>query len=124
MMLLLVWLRAAPTVALPIVAVATPSAAPVAAPPAGNVNTLVLELSGYAAALTKTGGSMPEFVNPKYADATRLKFKKPTRLECMMQVRFRSHNPNGVHDAGEIQITHPNGVHGSGEMQITKPKRA
>ena len=28
---------------------------------------------------------MPEFVNPKYADASKTKFKKPTRLECMMQ---------------------------------------
>lgn len=26
-----------------------------------------------------------EFVNPKYKDATRTEFKKPTRLECMMQ---------------------------------------
>jgi UDP-sugar pyrophosphorylase len=28
---------------------------------------------------------MPEFVNPKYADEERNKFKSPTRLECMMQ---------------------------------------
>ncbi|CAE7248513.1 USP [Symbiodinium pilosum] len=28
---------------------------------------------------------MPEFINPKYADATRTSFKSPTRLECMMQ---------------------------------------
>ena len=28
---------------------------------------------------------MPEFVNPKYADAARTSFKSPTRLECMMQ---------------------------------------
>ena len=28
---------------------------------------------------------MGEFVNPKYADAEKTKFKKPTRLECMMQ---------------------------------------
>ena len=28
---------------------------------------------------------MPEFVNPKYADASKTTFKKPTRLECMMQ---------------------------------------
>ena len=26
-----------------------------------------------------------EFVNPKYKDDTRTEFKKPTRLECMMQ---------------------------------------
>ncbi len=28
---------------------------------------------------------IPEFVNPKYADEARNKFKAPTRLECMMQ---------------------------------------
>ena len=28
---------------------------------------------------------MPEFVNPKYCDAEKSVFKKPTRLECMMQ---------------------------------------
>jgi UDP-sugar pyrophosphorylase len=28
---------------------------------------------------------MPEFVNPKYADKEKTVFKKPTRLECMMQ---------------------------------------
>jgi len=33
---------------------------------------------------------MPEFVNPKYTDGTRTKFKSPTRLECMMQVNAAS----------------------------------
>mmetsp|Transcript_41941 Transcript_41941/g.98286 ORF Transcript_41941/g.98286 Transcript_41941/m.98286 type:complete len:665 (-) Transcript_41941:313-2307(-) len=51
----------------------------------GNVNTLILSLKPYMAALQATGGSMPEFVNPKYANAERSVFKKPTRLECMMQ---------------------------------------
>jgi len=51
----------------------------------GNVNTLILQLEPYAAALQATGGSMPEFVNPKYANAEKTEFKKPTRLECMMQ---------------------------------------
>jgi len=51
----------------------------------GNVNTLILALEPYAAALQATGGSMPEFVNPKYANAEKTQFKKPTRLECMMQ---------------------------------------
>jgi len=51
----------------------------------GNVNTLIFALKPYAAALSATGGSMPEFVNPKYANAEKTKFKKPTRLECMMQ---------------------------------------
>ena len=30
-------------------------------------------------------GIMPDFVNPKYKDAEKTIFKKPTRLECMMQ---------------------------------------
>ena len=38
------------------------------------------------------GGLVPEFVNPKYADAAKNKFKKPTRLECMMQVRLFEQN--------------------------------
>ncbi len=51
----------------------------------GNVNTFILALEPYTAALQATGGSMPEFVNPKYANAEKTAFKKPTRLECMMQ---------------------------------------
>ena len=35
--------------------------------------------------LERTGGLVPEFVNPKYADSTCTTFKAPTRLECMMQ---------------------------------------
>ena len=35
--------------------------------------------------MTKTGGVIPEFVNPKYANEARTTFKSPTRLECMMQ---------------------------------------
>jgi hypothetical protein len=35
--------------------------------------------------LNRTEGCMPEFVNPKYTDGTKNLFKKPTRLECMMQ---------------------------------------
>ena len=46
----------------------------------------------YANALAATGGTMPEFVNPKYANEERTVFKKPTRLECMMQApRHPSH---------------------------------
>jgi UDP-sugar pyrophosphorylase len=32
-----------------------------------------------------TGGTIGEFVNPKYKDATKTAFKSSTRLECMMQ---------------------------------------
>ena len=51
----------------------------------GNTNTFVVRLEPYESALRATGGAMPEFVNPKYANAERTIFKKPTRLECMMQ---------------------------------------
>eukprot|EP01065_Artemidia_motanka_P006675 TRINITY_DN13271_c0_g1_i1.p1 TRINITY_DN13271_c0_g1~~TRINITY_DN13271_c0_g1_i1.p1 ORF type:complete len:616 (+),score=230.69 TRINITY_DN13271_c0_g1_i1:51-1850(+) len=51
----------------------------------GNVNTLVLSLKPYAELLRQSGGKVPEFVNPKYTDASRTAFKSPTRLECMMQ---------------------------------------
>jgi UDP-sugar pyrophosphorylase len=51
----------------------------------GNINQLVLKLDSYVAELERHGGVIGEFVNPKYADATRTAFKAPTRLECMMQ---------------------------------------
>jgi len=51
----------------------------------GNINQLLFKLEPYSAALEKTKGIMPEFVNPKYKDAEKTVFKKPTRLECMMQ---------------------------------------
>ena len=51
----------------------------------GNTNQLIFDLATYVEALEATGGAMPEFVNPKYTDASRTAFKSPTRLECMMQ---------------------------------------
>jgi UDP-sugar pyrophosphorylase len=52
----------------------------------GNANNLILELSAYAKTLRgEDQGVVLEFVNPKYSDSTRTAFKKPTRLECMMQ---------------------------------------
>jgi UDP-sugar pyrophosphorylase len=51
----------------------------------GNINVLIFKIPTYAAVLERTQGAIPEFVNPKYADDTKTKFKKPTRLECMMQ---------------------------------------
>jgi UDP-sugar pyrophosphorylase len=53
----------------------------------GNANNLVLELSSYAKTLRgEDQGVVLEFVNPKYKnEALRTDFKKPTRLECMMQ---------------------------------------
>jgi len=52
----------------------------------GNANNLVIELKSYAETLRgEDQGVVLEFVNPKYKDDTRTEFKKPTRLECMMQ---------------------------------------
>jgi len=51
----------------------------------GNINQLLFQLKPYTKAIERTQGAMPEFVNPKYADDAKTIFKKPTRLECMMQ---------------------------------------
>mmetsp|Transcript_20686 Transcript_20686/g.28643 ORF Transcript_20686/g.28643 Transcript_20686/m.28643 type:complete len:597 (+) Transcript_20686:1-1791(+) len=51
----------------------------------GNINQLLFSLEPYVATLQRSKGVMPEFVNPKYADNSKTHFKKPTRLECMMQ---------------------------------------
>jgi UDP-sugar pyrophosphorylase len=51
----------------------------------GNINQLLFRIEPYLQVLQQSRGLMPEFVNPKYKDATKTVFKKPTRLECMMQ---------------------------------------
>mmetsp|Transcript_1188 Transcript_1188/g.2519 ORF Transcript_1188/g.2519 Transcript_1188/m.2519 type:complete len:727 (+) Transcript_1188:114-2294(+) len=52
----------------------------------GNANNIVIEMGAYAKTLNgEDRGVVIEFVNPKYKDDTRTEFKKPTRLECMMQ---------------------------------------
>ncbi len=53
----------------------------------GNANIIVVELGSYARTLGgEDAGVVDEFVNPKYKDGPdRSEFKKPTRLECMMQ---------------------------------------
>mmetsp|Transcript_7725 Transcript_7725/g.7297 ORF Transcript_7725/g.7297 Transcript_7725/m.7297 type:complete len:726 (-) Transcript_7725:264-2441(-) len=52
----------------------------------GNANNIVIEMGAYAKTLRgEDQGVVLEFVNPKYKDDTRTEFKKPTRLECMMQ---------------------------------------
>ena len=51
----------------------------------GNLNVLVFKLEPYLKILEETQGLVPEFVNPKYVDESRIKFKSPTRLECLMQ---------------------------------------
>ena len=42
----------------------------------GNLNVLVFRLEPYINILHKTKGLVPEFVNPKYVDETRKKFKE------------------------------------------------
>ena len=51
----------------------------------GNINLLVIRLAPYINVLKASGGVVAEFVNPKFADATRTTFKKPARLETLMQ---------------------------------------
>jgi len=51
----------------------------------GNTNGILLSLPEYEEALRGSGGAVREFVNPKYADAERRCFRRPARLECMMQ---------------------------------------
>ena len=51
----------------------------------GNINVLVIRTKSYVQILKDSQGIIAEFVNPKYADETKTTFKKPTRLETMMQ---------------------------------------
>ena len=51
----------------------------------GNINLLVVRLAPYLCVLESSGGVIAEFVNPKFADASRTAFKKPARLETLMQ---------------------------------------
>ena len=63
----------------------------------GSINQILFALEPYAATLARTGGGMPEFVNPKYKDPkTKSAFKAPTRLECMMQDYPKSLGPEAV----------------------------
>merc|ERR1719173_163004 len=51
----------------------------------GNTNSFILDHELYLQILEDSQGAIPEFVNPKYTDDSKTKFKKPTGLECMMQ---------------------------------------
>ena len=51
----------------------------------GNINLLVVRLAPYLKVLESSGGVVAEFVNPKFSDNTRTSFKKPARLETLMQ---------------------------------------
>jgi UDP-sugar pyrophosphorylase len=60
----------------------------------GNINVLVIKVASYVEILERTQGIIAEFVNPKYADETKTAFKKPTRLETMMQDLPKLFGPN------------------------------
>jgi len=60
----------------------------------------VFKIPEYCENLDKTGGVIPEFVNPKYANAEKTVFKSPTRLECMMQ-----DYPKLLSSSGEVGYT-------------------
>jgi UDP-sugar pyrophosphorylase len=51
----------------------------------GSINTLLLRLDSYGKTLAATGGKVPEFINPKFTDASKTAFKSPTRVESLMQ---------------------------------------
>lgn len=52
----------------------------------GNINVLIFDAVQYLDVLNTKKGVISEFVNPKYKPNTDNNiFKKPTRLECMMQ---------------------------------------
>ncbi len=60
----------------------------------GNINVLVIRTKSYVQILKDSQGIIAEFVNPKYADETKTTFKKPTRLETMMQDLPKLFGPN------------------------------
>eukprot|EP00796_Vickermania_ingenoplastis_P011106 gene11106-7732_t len=51
----------------------------------GSTNNLVMDLGVYRTLLKEHKGVVPEFINPKYTDATRRAFSKPARIESLMQ---------------------------------------
>ncbi|CAN0307895.1 unnamed protein product, partial [Ectocarpus sp. 6 AP-2014] len=71
----------------------------------GNTNNLVFMLEPYLKVLKgEDEGVVVEFVNPKYKAGSRTEFKKPTRLECMMQ-DFPKLMSKELGDAAKIGFT-------------------
>lgn len=64
----------------------------------GSINTLICQLAPYAERVRATCGIVPEFINPKYADSSRRRFKKPARVESLMQdvALLFAHTPHAV----------------------------
>ncbi|GER49140.1 UDP-sugar pyrophosphorylase, partial [Striga asiatica] len=99
----------------------------------GNINQLIFEIGPYLEELSKTGGAIKEFVNPKYKDSTKTAFKSSTRLECMMQDYPKTLPPsarvmeawfayapvkNNPEDAAKVPKGNPYHSATSGEMAI------
>ncbi|CAA0831691.1 UDP-sugar pyrophosphorylase [Striga hermonthica] len=103
----------------------------------GNINQLIFEIGPYLEELSKTGGAIKEFVNPKYKDSTKTAFKSSTRLECMMQDYPKTLSPsarvgftvmdawfayapvkNNPEDAAKVPKGNPYHSATSGEMAI------
>ncbi|XP_073304684.1 UDP-sugar pyrophosphorylase-like [Primulina huaijiensis] len=100
---------------------------------------LIIEIAPYLDELSKTGGAIKEFVNPKYKDSTKTAFKSSTRLECMMQDYPKTLPPsarvgftvmdtwlayapvkNNPEDAAKVPKGNPYHSATSGEMAIYK----
>jgi hypothetical protein len=64
-------------------------------------------------------GLVPEFVNPKYADGSKMMFQRPTRLECMMQDHSRN-----VSDSAKVMYTlYPQWIYAPCKNSLTEAKR-
>ncbi|KAH8620732.1 putative UTP glucose 1 phosphate uridylyltransferase [Trypanosoma vivax] len=50
----------------------------------GSVNTLILNFPEYVKVIERSGGRLPEFINPKFIDEAKSSFK-PCRVESLMQ---------------------------------------
>jgi UDP-sugar pyrophosphorylase len=50
------------------------------APFPANTSVLMMNLSSYLETLERTGGAVPEFINPKYSDASKTTFNTPARV--------------------------------------------
>jgi len=50
----------------------------------GNTNAILFHIPSYHQILSASGGTVPEFCNPKYANAEKTVFKSPARIESLI----------------------------------------
>lgn len=72
----------------------------------GNTNAIIFHLPSYNDILEKSGGTVPEFCNPKYANAEKTIFKTPTRIESMISELPRIMDGN-LYKVGFTEIDRP-----------------